>query len=169
MASLWDPITKNAAYVGQAETVEYIGPERMRVALECAYCGKVIVVDLMLWNGECYRCTGSASIDEIATALALIPPPPQLQSQAQMDQLVYGSGTVGLRSTDPIMMSMIGGSGSYPDQRLYAPAVSPPPKVNYFMGKAVLTKDDRERAEEITGIPWERMVLEHEAELRNWR
>ncbi len=108
---------------GEPASVEYVGPEQVPVALECAYCGKVIVVDLLRWNGECYRCGGSATIEGIATALALIPSPPTITQQ------YMNSGTMAY--TDPIVMdmSMLGGSASYPDQRLVAaaPLPAPPP------------------------------------------
>ena len=76
-------------------TVEYIGPDQVPVALECAYCGKVIVVDLLRWNGECFRCGGSATIDEIATALALLPSAPPFA-----DQFVVNSGTMAYSMTE---------------------------------------------------------------------
>jgi hypothetical protein len=107
------PVNRLPVQYGEPAKVEYIGPESVRAALECAYCGKVIVVDLMRWNGECYRCTGSATIDEIATALALVPPAPSFA-----EQFVVNSGTMGYRSTDPIVIDQfLGGSGSFPDWR----------------------------------------------------
>jgi len=48
---------------------EILGPTGARAALECAYCGRVMIVDFLQWNGECPRCGGYATIDEIAQAL----------------------------------------------------------------------------------------------------
>lgn len=144
MPSLFD-ITKNVeariermpVQYGEPASVEYVGPEQVPVALECAYCGKVIVVDLLRWNGECFRCSGSTTIDEIATALSLIPAP-VIQSTEPPWAGFYPTGTMAAY-TDPIMMP--------------SPATVPPPKppmLGYYKG-IPMDEANRERIEKESG------------------
>jgi hypothetical protein len=171
--------------------MEIIYPERLPAALECAYCGGVMVVDFMQWGGQCPRCGGSATIDEIAKALSLsavLIHESQGPTQAVGSALLpapYGvSGSVSAYFSDGARWSAAGISGAYPDMRVAGIPTDVNPYVCRIDGKRPawgdsglcefhgggafiygepVTSDNYRRIEKEQGKTIRRMLAEHNA------